>query len=173
MMKSLSDLNHGKKYSDQIKPFNFLMTCHVKAFGFPYKADPEQFHLIVPYDVDSRKWLKTRWIDEYSGDEYGITTAGPTGDRYTARVKTHGEVIEEYEFHPEAKCADMNGDVCDKQTVGLLQRRRIRIGETKFIGKESNSLEEVEAGLIHDRKNVYAEYDDPGATFGRRKHFLP
>jgi hypothetical protein len=35
IMKSLSELNRNKKYSDQIKPFNFLMTCHVKQLGHP------------------------------------------------------------------------------------------------------------------------------------------
>jgi hypothetical protein len=76
-------------------------------------------------------------------------------------VKTYGEVIEEYEFHAESKCADPFGIECGKDTRGLLQRRRVRISEIKFIGKESNSLEEVEAGMVHDRRNVYTEYDDP------------
>jgi hypothetical protein len=161
MRKPRLGLNKGMKYSDQIKPFNFVMTCHVKPFGFPFRADPERFHLIAPYDMDSRNWLKARWFDEYSGEEYGITTARPTGDRYTARVKTYGEVIEEYEFHAESKCADPFGDECSKDTRGLLQRRRVKISEIKFIGKESNSLEQVEAGMIHDRRRVYAEYEDP------------
>ena len=34
------------------------------------------------------------------------------------------------------------------------------------IGNESNSLEEVEAGLVHDEQNVYTVYDDP-----RRNHW--
>jgi hypothetical protein len=161
VMKPFANLNRGKKYADQIKPFNFLISCHVKPFGHPFRADPERFHLIAPYDRDPRRWLQTRWIDEYTGNEYGITTTGATGDRFTARVKTYGEVMEEYEFHPESKCADMDGHPCQKETRGLLQRRRVAIDEIKFIGKESNSLEEVEAGLVHDQKNVYTEYVDP------------
>ena len=31
----------------------------------------------------------------------------------------------------------------------------------KFIGKESNSLEDVESGLIQSAQNVYTEYPDP------------
>jgi hypothetical protein len=42
------------------------------------------------------------------------------GDRRTARVKTYGDVIHEYEFHAESKCADINSKPCGKQTVGLL-----------------------------------------------------
>jgi hypothetical protein len=97
VMKSLERLNAGKKYAKQIKPFNFLGSCHVREFGYPYRSNPEKFHLIAPYDSDPRKWLRKTWIDEYTGDEFGITTAGPTGDRFTARVQTYGEVLEDYE----------------------------------------------------------------------------
>ena len=59
------------------------------------------------------------------------------------RVKTYGDVVTGYEFHPEAKCADALGNPCDRQTTGLLQRRHIKIDQIKCIGKESNSLEDV------------------------------
>jgi len=161
VMRPLAKLNEGKKYVDKIKPFNFLMTCHVKPFGHPPGADPERFHLIAPYETDSRSWLKNAWIDQYSAENYKITTTGHHGDRHTARVKTYGEVLREYEVHPESKCADAAGKPCAKQTVGLLQRRHVRIDEIKYVGKESNSLEEVETGLIHSPENVYTIYTDP------------
>jgi hypothetical protein len=101
------------------------------------------------------------WIDQYSGNAYHITTTGDYGTRRTARVKTYGDVLREYEFHPESKCADADGSTCNKQTVGLLQRRHIRIDQIKYIGKESNHLEAVDAGLIHSEQNVYTEYADP------------
>ena len=50
---------------------------------------------------------------------------------------------------------------CDKQTVGLLLRRHIKIDQIKYIGKESNNLEEVEVGLEHSEQNIYTEYPDP------------
>ena len=161
VMKPLADLNRGKPYADRIKPFNFLLSCHVKAYGHPSGVDAERFHLISPYETDSRKWLKHRWTDQYSGKTYRITTAGHYGDRHTARVKTYGDILREYEYHPESKCADAHGKVCGKQTIGLLQRRHVRIDQIKYIGKESNSLEEVEAGLEHSQQNVYTEYPDP------------
>ena len=161
IMRSLEKLNRNKKYGGQVKPFNFLISCHVKAFGHPVGADPEHFHLIAPYDNNPKKWIKKDWVDEYSGNEYRIRTWGHHGDRYTARVKTYGEVLEEYEFHPESKCADADGNPCHKPTIGLLQRRHVRIDQIKCIGKESNSLENVESGLEHSEKNVYTEYVDP------------
>jgi hypothetical protein len=160
VMRPFANLNEGKRYCDQIKPFNFLLTCHVKQLGHPPGTDPERFHLIAPYQSNPKQWLKMPWTEQYSGNMYGITTLGYHGNRHTARVKTYGEVLQEYEFHAESKCADADGNPCGKQTIGLLQRRHVRIDEIKYIGKESNSLEEVDAGQIHSAQNVYTEYLD-------------
>ena len=119
VMRALADFNRDKPYASQIKPFNFLLTCHVKQFGHPTGADPKRFHLISPYLPDARKWLKTKWIDQYTGNTYSVTATGHHGTRSAARVKTYGEIAREYEFHPESKCADANGNPCDKQTIGL------------------------------------------------------
>jgi hypothetical protein len=163
-MKSFESLNEGKPYSDQIKPFNFLLTAHVIPFGHPVGVDPEKFHLVTPYDSDPRKWLDKEWIDQHSKKRFRITTQGHYGSRQTARVKTYGEVVSEYEFHPEAKCADALGNPCDRQTIGLLQRRHIKIDLIKCIGKESNSLENVDERRVHSDQNVYTEYADPKRT---------
>lgn len=160
-MKPFDGLNAGKKYADQIKPFNFLQSCHIIQLGHPIETDPERFHLVAPYESDPKKWLQADWFDQYSGERYRITTAGHHGTRDTARVKTYGDVLREHEFHPEAKCADANGNPCGKQTIGLLQRRHIRIEQIKYIGKESNSLEDVESGLVHSAHSIYTEYSDP------------
>lgn len=164
LMKSLESLNAGKPYAEQIKPFNFLLTSHVLAFGHPLGVNPERFHLVSPYDSDSRKWLEKEWIDQHSGKRYRVATKGDHGTRYAARVKTFGDVVTEYESHPEAKCADSRGNPCDRQTVGLLQRRRIKVEQIKCIGKESNSLESVEDGTAQSEPNVYTEYVDPKRT---------
>jgi hypothetical protein len=164
LMKSLESLNAGKPYAEQIKPFNFLLTSHVRAFGHPFGVDAERFHLISPYDSDSRKWLEKEWIDQHCGKRYRITTKGDYGTRYAARVKTYGDVVTEYQSHPEAKCADPRGTPCDRQTVGLLQRRHIKVDQIKTIGKESNSLESVDEETTHSEVNVYTNYVDPKRT---------
>lgn len=160
IIKPLARLNENKPYAEQIKPFNFLLTCHVRAFGHPKGADPGDFHLIAPYNADATRWLKMDWIDQYTENTYRITTAGDSGARRAARVKTYGDVLREYEFHPESKCADAAGNPCEKQTVGLLQRRHICIDRVQYIGKESNHLEAVDAGLIHSGESIYTEYVD-------------
>ena len=155
-LKPLEKLNEGKPYCDKIKPFNFLLTCFVRPLGHPPEADPEHFHLITPYEKDSRQWLKKNWIDQYSGKQYRITTTGGHGDRHTARVKTYGDVLNEYEHHPESKCADAHGDACSKQTVGLLQRRHIRIDQIKYIregiqqpGRRRRRVDSLSAERLH------------------------
>jgi hypothetical protein len=101
------------------------------------------------------------WIDQYTGKAYGIATEGYSGTRTTARVKTYGDVLDDYEYHPESKCADASGNICGKQTIGLLYRRHIEINRIVYIGKESNRLEEVESGMIQNEDEVYTEYPDP------------
>jgi hypothetical protein len=160
-MRPFALFNAGKPYSRQLKPFNFVLTCQVRQLGHPTGADPERFHLIAPYDSDSARWITTDWIDQYTGNLHRVTTNGHHGNRETARVKTYGEILREYEFHPEAKCSDSDSNVCGKQTVGLLSRRHAQIDCVRFIGKESNSLEDVEARLVHSTGNVYTEYCDP------------
>jgi len=124
--------------------------------------DCRQRVVVAPYERNPRKWLALPWIDQYSGKQYRISTTLATSTKQIARVKSYGDVLEDYEFHPEAKCADASGAPCGKQTVGLLQRRRVTIeGPPCFIGKESNKLEEVGEGSMPDAGDVYTEYPDP------------
>ena len=163
VLKPLAKLNAGKPYAQQIKPFNFILSCHVAPFGHPVGANPERFHLIAPYESDPRKWDRLPWVDQYSesGKRYRISAKVPSATRSLARVKSYGDVLEEYEFHEEAKCADASGEPCERQTRGLLQRRHVTIESLAFIGKESNKLEEVEEGNVPEASDVYTEYPDP------------
>jgi hypothetical protein len=72
--------------------------------------------------------------------------------------------VTEYEFHPESKCAGKSGNPCERQTIGLLQRRHVKIDLIKCIGKESNSLESVDEGMVHSEQNVDTDYADPRRT---------
>jgi hypothetical protein len=63
--------------------------------------------LVSPYEADS--WLKMLWTDQYSGNDYRITTIGYHGDRKMARVKTYGEALQECEVHPESPANTLTG----------------------------------------------------------------
>src|SRR5439155_1172623 len=106
VMRSLAKLNLGKKYRDRLKPFNFLLSCHVKQFGYPIGVNPERFHLVAPYELNPDRWLEMPWVDLHTGKHYRITTEGFHGSRLLARVKTYGDVLREYEFYPGSKSAD-------------------------------------------------------------------
>jgi hypothetical protein len=163
VVKPLKTLNHGKTYDKQIKPFNFILSCHVRKLGHPIGADPERFHLIAPYETDPRKWETMRWTDQYSkdGKRYRISTSALHGSRTMARVKSYGDVLREYEYHPEAKCGGAEGKPCGKQTIGLLGRRHILVDGFAYIGKESNKVEAVEAGGAAAESDVYTVYRRP------------
>jgi hypothetical protein len=164
VMRPLAGLNEGRTYGQRLKPFNFLLTCHVRPFGHPSGVDPERFHLIAPYESDPERWTDIEWIDQYSGKRYHISTKGYHGGQGVARVKTYGDVFEEYEWHPESKSANANGEPAGKQTIGLLQRRHIIIDHFIYIGRESNQLEDVEGGLV-SASDGYTEYPDPSRDY--------
>jgi hypothetical protein len=56
----------------------------------------------TPYNPDPREWLDMEWIDQYTGKRFRVTMTGHDGSRQTVRVKTYGDILAEYEFHPEA-----------------------------------------------------------------------
>ncbi len=158
----LRPLEQGNRWAgDAIKPFNFLISPHVAPLGHPAGADPQHFHLVAPYTKDARQWTKLRWTEVYSGEAFRIATGfGTLGDR-TARVQSYGDVIARYQTHPEAKSLGPDGAPCGKRTVGLLQRRPLVLRDLVHIGKETNRLEEVEQGLVHDWDEIQLVFREP------------
>ncbi len=136
-------LNRGKRLDEQVRPFNFLLVCYPDRLqGLPPGMDATRFRLVAPYERDSAKWVRSRWYEAHSGDVFQITTHG-SGSDGVVRVKTFGEVVEEYGVHEEAKSIGPDGELCRKKTRGLLGRRTVAmLGKPKDIGKESNRLEE-------------------------------
>jgi hypothetical protein len=117
------------------------------------------------------------WTDTYSGEAFRIKTDDAMWGSRIVRVQSYGDVIARYHTHPEAKSLGPNGEPCNRRTVGLLQRRPVRMGELVHIGKETNRLEEVEQGLVHDWDEVQLVFRDsnidisaPGTMNPRMKH---
>jgi hypothetical protein len=164
MLRPFTTWNRGKPYARQVKPYNFLVTAFVKPLEHLQDADPARFHLVAPFEADPRRWSRLPWRNLYdpTGMRYTIHTAPSL---YTVpnrvEVKTYRDVLAEYRIHAETKSLAPTGVVCDGTTCGLLQRRTIAVGYVTHVGKESNRLEEVNAGLLHDPDEVYTEYTDP------------
>lgn len=163
VLRAFRVLNHRKPDPRQIKPFNFLLTAHLLPGGHPSDVEPEHFHLIAPYNPNPSEWAGLEWIDQYSASGRtfrAVTGEGVTASRGVAHIKDYASVIEEIAHHPESKCADAAGAPSDRGTVGLHFLRHVVIEQVRFIGKEANEIEDVEAGLVHSADEVQTEYID-------------
>src|SRR5207244_263072 len=126
----------------------------------PVGADPLRFHLIAPYQADTTKWLTMKWTDLHTGHEYDVTTSSPAPP-YVAQIRSFGDVLAEFVAHPETKSAATTGKPCDRKTRGMLERRRVGVSSVVCVGKETNRLESVQQGLVHDWSEVYSIYQNP------------
>ncbi len=82
-------------------------------------------------------------------------------ERDAIRIKTYADVLAAYQSNPEPKSLGPDGLPCHRATVGLLVRRPVRAGPIRYIGKETNRLEEREAGLVHNLDDILLSYTDP------------
>ena len=160
MLALFHDFNSGKAYADQVKPGNFMLAAQVADLGHPRGADPKRFQLVARYNPKPGQWLTMRWMDRYSGETYRVTMSAHSSLEGEARLKTYGDVIRAYRHHPEFKSDAPEGGPCGRQTRGLLARTHVEAIGFVYIGKESNKLEEVEDGVIHDLDEVLNEYSD-------------
>ena len=155
---------HQLPYADRIKPLNFVLSATLARLGQPVGINPNRFHLIGPFSSDPATWLNMEWSDLYSRESYYVTTS-LVDDPARPVVKSLGQLVEEYRLHPEPKSADRHGHPCDEQTVGLLHRRHVYVGDIVYIGKESNRVEDVQSGLVHDLADVLEVHVDPRRDF--------
>jgi hypothetical protein len=160
-LEAFAALNEGRPYAEQIKPHNFMLVAQTAPFGHPSGVQPQRFQAIAPWSSDPGEHLALPWIDKATGKPVKITTDGPTGGAGVARVKTFGELARAYGVHPEPKSLGADGKPCGRGTVGLLGRRPVIATRIVHIGKESNELEELEAGAVHDSGEVLLQYVSP------------
>ncbi len=90
-----------------------MLSAQVADLGHPSGVDPEHFHLIAPYNSDQRQWLKMRWIDRYSGKTYRVTLSEHATLDGEARLKSYGEVVLAYRFHPSSRATDRTARYAD------------------------------------------------------------
>ncbi len=150
-------------YFDQVKPFNFGLTCYLAPGGSPEGTDPATCHLIAPYERDARKWPNQNWYDTASGTACRVATRETTSRRI-ARVKSVADIVTDYAAHPESKSADVDGFQAGPETVGLLRRRRVEPVYLFRLGKETNRIEEVEQGQVRTWEEVQEVYEHPRRT---------
>jgi len=144
------------------------LTCHIDLLGSPLGANPEELHLIVPFELNPKKWLQMHWIDQYSGKKFRTTRENNLQQSSHRAGKNLWRYFTEYKHHPESKWADEYMETCATD-----RPRNYSIGDmfesatSLFIGKESNMLEEVDAGLILSTESVYTTYPTKDETLGK------
>jgi hypothetical protein len=171
-LRLFKQLNAGKPFAEQIKPYNFLNIAFVHPTERP--ANEERIVLVAPFERDPARWLEQDWFNRYSGRRYRITTE-PSGGRVKAgvvTVTTYRDILDEFATHPEAKSIGADGAPCGRATVGLLARRAVSALSITHIGKETNRLDDIQAGLVTDPDEAVARFDD--TLYERfRLHALP
>jgi hypothetical protein len=159
VLRAFEVLNDGRPYAAQVKPANFLLLAHDDPLiALPDGIDRNRLTLVAPYSSDPRSWL-SGYRNRFDGAAIRTTTR-PEGAPGAVRIKTIGDVVADYGRHPEAKSGDSDGAPCTRSTVGLLHRLRIVAAAVRHHGKESNRLDDVQAGAIRRDDDLMQEYID-------------
>lgn len=145
--KAILLLNFEPPANATIDPHPATITIEQLLFydgGWDSAASVEpQFQLIALYASDAANWTQLPWIDRYSGNQVQVSTIEADEGRQRARLQSLRDVVQEFQTHPEAKSAGINGLACSRRTVGLLGRREVRETYVSHIGKEAKKLKEV------------------------------
>jgi hypothetical protein len=148
-------VNEGRRYADQIKPGNFLLVAHPHPFGgtaLPF----------APYQrgVESEQ---VPWYDRATGEPIAITTRfDGTHTPGVVAVKSYRDHLANFLARPESKSAGPSGEPVGLRTRGVLQRRHVRgLWPPLLVGKETNRLDDRQAGVVNDPALYRSEYRDP------------
>jgi hypothetical protein len=153
--------NQGKTYAEQVKPFGFMLSATPQRIA-GILLGTDRLHLIAPYETDPTKWTDIEWTDIHTGNQHQITTSLDPGPPHDIPVQTLQHMIKAWATNPELKSLGTDGQACGRQTKGLLHRRPVRtVGPlVTMIGKETNHLQEAQAGIL-GRSEILNEYPDP------------
>lgn len=132
-----SKFNKGKPYSEQIKPFNFVLV----GFG-NVKENGELIKPLAPYQNPAKHAVYDDFID--CNTKTGILLRG---QEYWKHLS---DTILEYLRHPESK---FDGD------IGILRTKEIVVSSIVHIGKESDKLDD-NLGLDSDSYVLYENRDE-------------
>jgi hypothetical protein len=165
MMKlTLSTPHHALKNLAKgplTRPNNFMMIPQICRFGCPQNLDPNKFTLITSFSTDRDQWMRSKCINIHDSQSPVYELTNEYDDR-CALVKNFFMLLDAYQNHPEAKSLGPDGNPCEFDTRGLLQRAHIVANWPPiYIGKESDKhWEEGEDLSLLDFKAV--EYKRKG-----------
>lgn len=173
-------LNTGKPYAAQVKPFSFYLeaSCLIG----PYGGQAQQRTVIRAFEKNPGEWLTGQWIQRDNGEPVYLLVMPDFGpgnkpsDVYMeavyllssavetwARAITFRNFFNLYMRHPEVKFCGVDGQPCNQQTTGLLQRRRVHIAGLMLTGKEGKAIRRND-----DRQRpILADFSDEVISLNR------
>lgn len=139
LLKWFDRHNEGRDYSDQVKPFGFLLSFQARnglwrdfvteeTSNLPGRGRPKKIGTlspVAPFDRDPNKAAQQAF-DRETGEPVAVEL-----------LKTYAECLAQYHLSPEAKFG--NGDYMDH---GFTERRHVVATNVRLIGKEGNRVEE-------------------------------
>jgi hypothetical protein len=142
MMKlTLSTPHHALKNLTKgplTRPNNFMMIPQIQRFGYPQDVDPNKCTFITSFSSERNQWMRSKCINIHDPQSrvYELTNEY---DGRRAVPKNFFMLLHSYQNHPEAKSLGPNGQPCEFDTRGLLQRAHIIANWPLIpIGKESD-----------------------------------
>jgi hypothetical protein len=120
------------------RPNNFMMLPQICQSLLPRGVDREKFTLITPFSSKREEWMKSKCINVLDRNSQVYELADEY-DGVKAVTKNFFMLLDAYQDHPESKSLGPDGNLCDFQTRGLLQRAHIVADWPPiYIGKESD-----------------------------------
>ncbi|MDR3687191.1 MAG: DNA polymerase [Coriobacteriia bacterium] len=149
--------NSSKPLRERVAPQSFMVCAQLDPFGLPLGEDAKHFTLVAPYVADASKWRELEFVEIHTGMHYPVTVGEIIEGAVT--LKAYADIAWEYVAHPETKMADSEGRSGLQQGNEMLHRRHVEVQSIEYIGKESNLLDEANAGLVRDPVQVRNRYE--------------
>jgi hypothetical protein len=108
LLNLFKNYNQGKDYTDQVKPFGFMLTATPQRIA-GILLGVERLHLIAPYETDPTKWENMDWTDIYTRKQHRVSTTINAADPNTVPAQTLHDVIEAWATNPELKSLGPDG----------------------------------------------------------------
>jgi hypothetical protein len=122
LWRLFQQVNQGRPYAAQIKPFNFF--CSVSAVG----KLAQDYTLYTPHV-------------EQAADVLGLPGVTLNGEEeIVGPVKKLGLYFDAYDLHPETPFNGPDNQPCSARTRGVLSRRRLQGSDVVFLGKKGDDL---------------------------------
>jgi hypothetical protein len=152
------------------RPYNFFLLPILAKGGYPADIDLQRFSLVAPFESNQARWMSLTCINIADPNDHFTykLSMSFTSPEYSKRaiVEVFEDLLYGYRQHPEAKSLGPDGQPCNGETRGLLQRAHIVAVRHRRIGKESDRRWE-EGDELDSLSYVPIQFEPPGSEHQR------